>query len=164
MSKSLYEISSDLYALERLQESVDSVDEDPTLADDILELKGERNRKLESCGHVIASLTAQEEEITKEIQRLTRLRKATQRNKQWLKYYILSDLKAHNQDKLVCGTRRFSVVRKTSKVLIYDLELIPEVYLHSEPKVDKALIREDLKSGVEVSGATIEEVEYLTIR
>ena len=49
MSKSLYEISSDLYALERLQESIDSVDDDPTLADDILELKGERNRKLESC-------------------------------------------------------------------------------------------------------------------
>ena len=86
MSKSLYEISSDLYALERLQESVDSVDEDPTLADDILELKGERNRKLESCGHVIASLTAQEEEITKEIQRLTRLRKATQRPKHCLLY------------------------------------------------------------------------------
>ena len=42
MSKSLYEISSDLYALERLQESIDSVDDDPTLADDILELRGER--------------------------------------------------------------------------------------------------------------------------
>lgn len=121
------------------------------------------NDKIQDYIYTIFKYKAEEESISSEIDRLTKLKKTAQKTQENLKSRIESAMIVFGRERLKYD--KFSLsLRKSSKVKILDDTLINDKYFIIKKELAKSIIKEDLKKGIKVDGAAIEENLNLSIR
>ena len=161
----LYDLTEDYM---RLLEFGNDPDIDEDVFRDTLEgLDGEIEDKAEGYAKVIKQLEADAKMYADEVKRLTAKKKTAETNAKRMKKALQDAMVATGKTKFKTKLFGFNVQKNPPSVKLSDnyMAVIPGEYLIAqEPKVDKAKILDDLKSGKEYSWATIEQGESLRIR
>lgn len=162
----VYELGSSFDLIDQLIE--DEALDDEALLDAWENLKDDTATKFENCCKYIKNVESDIEGIDLEIKRLQAKKKSLTNGKDRLKALMLSVLVKMGEKKLPCGT--FTVGRQNNAPSLYVNEGITfkdvgDEYLRfTDPEIDKKKALEDLKSGKELSWASLEVKESLRIR
>lgn len=81
-----------------------------------------------------------------------------------LKEYLMTNMQKCDITKIECPQFKISLQKNPPAVKINDPELIPEEYKKIEVKNDVSMIKDALKMGIEVPGATLEQGVSVRIR
>ena len=129
--------------------------------DKLNELELERESKIEGVACWIKDLKAEAEALKNEKQALAERQKVAENKMESLKKYL-----AYALDGKAFKTTRASVsFRKSQAVEIADIYKLDENYLrYREPEADKTAIKEALKAGKTVAGATLIENTSVIIK
>lgn len=124
----------------------------------------EADQKLKNCVYVQKQLEADLEMFKKEKDRLKRRMLTINNNIEKIKKNVLEFMQFTGISSIYAGTFKVRI-GKSEKVAITSLDDLPEKFLISQrPKIDIAGIRKELKNGHTVSGAALEENNYLVVR
>ena len=124
-------------------------------------LQMERETKVENVACWIKDLKAEAEALKNEKQALAERQKVAENKMESLKKYLAYAL----DGKAFKSTRASVSFRKSQKVEIADIYKVDENYLrYKEPEADKTAIKEALKAGKTVEGATLVENTSVIIR
>ena len=159
----LYEITGELLALLEMAENPDT---DPEALQDTMEaVTGELEEKAEGYGCVIRQLEYDSAALATEIKRLNARKKTIEENITAMKTRLQEAMIATGQRKLKTNLFSFTVRKNAPALTVTDEDKIPERYwVLPEPVLDKAALKDDLKSGQEIPGATLTQGESLQIR
>lgn len=119
--------------------------------------------KAEAYGATIAEYDAQAEACANEIKRLNAYKKTCENVSKRMKERLSDAMTAFEKDKVTAGTFRLSL-RKSQAVVIEDEMLIPDCYKDFVPTIRKNDIKEALKNGEIIAGASLENRQSLQIR
>ena len=159
----LYELTNEYQQLLLMAEDPDI---DPqVLADTFDALEGDIEAKAEGYAKVIKQLDADTTALKAEIDRLTSRKKTIENNIDRLKERLKTAMILCDKPKFKTALFSFTVQNNPEKVVL-ETEDVPEKYLvQQDPKVNKTLLKEDLKSGVDLSGiAHLEQDTSLRIK
>lgn len=161
----LYEIAERYKNLEELLENKEL---DKETIREIFKAKdsvnGELKIKYENIGRLIRNLTGKAEMIKKEEVFLSKKRKTAEKNVSNLKLYLYDCLKVTNKQKIETDLFKFSIQKNQPALSVDDIFSIPDEYFHNEKVLDKDLLKEKLKDGLEITGASLKQSESLRIR
>lgn len=159
----LYELTDDYLEIASM---IDDPDVDPqTIADTLESIGGEIEDKAENYAKVIANATAEADGLAKEIERLTRRKKAIETNARRVKDTLQNAMVITGKMKFKTPLFSFGIQKNPASLEIAEGTTIPERYLiPQEPKVDKAAIKAALKDGEVIDGCTLVQGESLRIR
>lgn len=129
----------------------------------VARLSGAFDQKCEAVGCYIKELNAQAAAIKAEQDGLQKRRKALEAKAERLREYLADWMSAAGKERLETPRAALSW-RKSSAVVVDDLEALPESCRKVKIEADKALIRMLLKQGDAVEGARLEEGRSLQIR
>lgn len=121
--------------------------------------------KYDGYAAIDASLKLDEEALASEIKRLQARKTAIANERKRLRNNVLASLEALDMKRL--KTNRFTISRMQRKAyVITDEEALPAKYRKREfiETIDKKAVEQDLKDGVEVEGAEIQDTQALQIR
>ena len=154
----LYELTGqflDIYNLE--------LDEE-TKADtlDSIDWQTDYEEKVENYIKVIKNIESDVEARKAEIKRLTELNKADEKKKDHLKETLSTSMQLTGHERV--DTPLFKVSFRKSQAVEVDELVLPESYKVATWKPDKKRLKEDLKNGLEIVGATLVERKNLSIR
>lgn len=168
MNRSLYEISTEIESV--LARLIDGVNEETGEVDEevlreLSDLEASRAEKLENIGCFIKNQTAEALAIKAEIDALKKRYDSKIKAAESLSRYVSEDLQRHDEKKFESARVMFSF-RKSEAVTISDEASLPKKYLTKEVKFkpNRVAIKEALKSGLFVRGATIEIRQNLQIK
>lgn len=97
------------------------------------------------------------------IEQLQRVKRVAENTAKRMKERISQAMEEYNLTKVEIGTRKLSF-RNSQQLEITDEAKIPNIYIKVKTEVDKKALREDLKNGVIIEGATLKENKSLQIR
>lgn len=161
----LYELTEEYTQLLDLLEDPDL---DPEVLADTMEgISGEIEVKADGYAKVIAQLTSSVEGIKAEIDRLQKRKTTLENNIKYVKSTLQFAMETTGKTKFKTDLFSFSVQKNPASVVIDEpyLENIPDKYLiPQDPKIDKAKIKEDLKAGIDIGIAHLEQSQSLRIR
>jgi hypothetical protein len=170
MSRSLFDIGQDFYALHDLASEVycdpetgEIINQDEELESLFLDIKKDLEYKLDNAEYIRKELIANADAIKAERYRLYTKEKALRNKADRLKDIMLSALRVSGQSKLKTLSHSFSISKRKS-VNIIDEELIGRAYMRIKHEVDKKKIGDALKAGETVEGAEFVEKESLGVR
>lgn len=128
-------------------------------------LKGlEVDKKIEGCVYVQKQLESDLEAFKREKDRLEEHMKTMKNNLERVKNNLLEFVNYTGVKRMNVGTFKLRV-GKSIKAVVLDEEKVPkEFLLPQKPKINVKDLREHLKGGEKVEGATLVESEYITIR
>ena len=160
----LYDLTQE-YA--QLLEMAEDADLDPqVLADTFEGLDGEIEEKADGYAKVIAQLKADAGGLEKEIERLTKRKESLEGNIKRMKDSLEDAMKTTGKKKF--KTALFSFwIQKNIPSLKLDVteDAVPAKYRIPQPdKIDREQIKKDLKAGMEVEWAHMEQTESIRIR
>lgn len=151
---SLYEIDAQIMACVDF-ETGEIID-----ADKLEQLQMQFSEKVEGIALWIKNLLAEAKMIKEEKDNLAARQKACENKAESLKKYLASALGGEK-----FKTPKVSIsYRKSEAVEIEDVSLLSDEYLKFKPEADKAKIKEVLKSGNAVIGATLVEKNNIQIK
>ena len=154
----LYELTGqflDIYNLELDEETkLDTLDS--------IDWETEYETKVEKYIKVMKNLEADVEARKNEIKRLTELNKADEKKKEHLKDTLSASMSLTGHERV--DTPLFKVSFRKSQAVEVDETVLPEAYKMATWKVDKKRLKEDLKNGLEIIGASLVERKNLSIR
>ena len=163
---SIYELTESMKTIWSLME--DGVLEDAVLEEIFADTTEELSIKLEGYCKFIRNLESDIAGLKEEEKRLATKRKAMENTVERSKVAMQNALTIAGEKKMSCGSFTVSVQKNPDKVVLDEayIENIPEKYLKfPEPEVNRTLIKEDLKNGVDLSGlAHLEQSEGLRIK
>ena len=138
--------------------------DDETKADtlDSIDWNTDYENKVENYIKVIKNLEADVEARKAEIKRLTELNKADEKKKDHLKETLSTSMQLTGHERV--DTQLFKVSFRKSQAVEVDELVLPESYKVATWKPDKKRLKEDLKNGLEIIGATLVERKNLSIR
>lgn len=150
MSK-LYEIANE-YA-----ELVNSDMDAEMIADTLDGIKGEFEDKAENLLAIIKNELALSEMLKAEAKNLTERARACANRAEGIKSYMAESLQTMELKKLNAGVHTISLRKGVQSVQIDDLEKLPPEFVEyvTDIKPDKNLIKERLKLGDSIDGATL---------
>lgn len=119
--------------------------------------------KVENYGKVIAELNADEANLTTEIKRLTEKREAVRNKVSSLKETLKMAMETVDKPKVKTPLFNFRIQKNPASVKITDETVIEEKYFKIKREVDKAKIKEIIKSGGYIDGAELIQTESLRI-
>lgn len=158
MNISLYELK-DMYL--NLMD-LDLEDEDLRAAleniDDEIEVKAENYAGL------IKNLEAEAEAYKKEIERMTKIKKALENRGSFLKKNLEEAMIELDKKKFKTKLFSFNIQRNAASIKILDEEKIPEEFIEYERKIKKNDLKKAIKDGLETDSAILVESESLRIR
>lgn len=161
----LYDIAERYKNLEELAENEDL---DKETINEILKAKDgidvELKIKCENIGRLIRNLTAKTEMLGKEEKFLATKKKRAEKNVKNLKLYLYDCLKLTNKQKIETDLFKFSIQKNQPALVVDDVFSVPDEYFHNEKVLDKDLLKQKLKEGLEVAGASLKQSESLRIR
>lgn len=162
----LYQLTAQLRELERLADEGEVPAE--VLADTVEGLTGEIEVKAQNVAEFVRNLESSTAAIDGAIAEMKSRRDRIQRNADWLKGYLFTQMKASGITKISCPYFVLSIKKNPPKVVITDPGKIPcELYVYPpapEPYPDKAAIKAALQAGQEFDGAHLEQGERLEIK
>lgn len=142
------------------------------LLEALTELKGDFDTKAESVSLYIKELEAGTKLLGESIKNLQSRKKAMENKVEHLKSYLLASMETVGESKIETDKVRISLRNNAPSVLIYDEKAFVNQYKgnrdefikYSEPTVNKTAIKEALKSGEDIAGATLESKKTITIK
>ena len=163
----LYEIDSQIRQF--IDRMLDAVDENGELLDidpaELEQLQAEREEKWESIACYFKNLQADAKAIEAEEKNLKARREALEKKAERLKRLLSASMQEAGKDKM--STAKCAVSFRTStQVVIPDEEKLDAMYMRAktEYEPDKKLIKENIKAGIKVAGAYLEDKKYLPIK
>lgn len=164
----LYEIDENIrLAIEAMLNSVDEETGEVNMeaADALNALQAERKTKLENTGCYIKNLEAEVAAIKAEADVLKKRAAVKERAIERLKDYVATSLLSNGETKMDAPRVCFSF-RKSEKVVIKDMDAIPEAFLRKTVKVDPDLtaIKKAITAGEDVSFAELVKKQNLQIK
>lgn len=154
----LYELTGqflDIYNMELDEETkLDTLDS--------IDWKSDYENKVENYIKVMKNLEADVEARKNEIKRLTELNKADEKKKDHLKETLSTSMSLTGHERV--DTPLFKVSFRKSQAVEVDETILPESYKVATWKPDKKRLKEDLKNGLEIVGASLVERKNLSIR
>ena len=154
----LYELTGqflDIYNLELDEETkLDTLDS--------IDWETEYETKVENYIKIMKNLEADVEARKNEIKRLTELNKADEKKKEHLKDTLSASMSLTGHERV--DTPLFKVSFRKSQAVEVDEAVLPESYKVATWKADKKRLKEDLKNGLEIIGASLIERKNLSIR
>ena len=154
----LYELTGqflDIYNLELDEETkLDTLDS--------IDWQTDYEEKVENYIKVIKNIESDVEARKAEIKRLTELNKADEKKKDHLKETLSTSMQLTGHERV--DTPLFKVSFRKSQAVEVDETVLPESYKVATWKPDKKQLKEDLKNGLEIIGATLVERKNLSIR
>ena len=154
----LYELTGqflDIYNLELDEETkLDTLDS--------IDWQTDYEEKVENYIKVMKNLEADIEARKNEIKRLTDLNKADEKKKDHLKETLSASMSLTGHERV--DTPLFKVSFRKSQAVEVDELVLPESYKVATWKPDKKRLKEDLKNGLEIVGASLVERKNLSIR
>lgn len=142
------------------------------LLEALTELKGDFDTKAESVSLYIKELEAGTKLLGDSIKNLQSRKKAMENKVERLKSYLLASMETVGESKIETDKVRISLRNNAPSVFIYDEKAFVNQYKgsrddllkYSEPTVNKTAIKEALKSGEDIAGATLESKKTITIK
>lgn len=142
------------------------------LLEALTELKGDFDTKAESVSLYIKELEAGTKLLGESIKNLQSRKKAMENKVEHLKSYLLASMETVGESKIETDKVRISLRNNAPSVFIYDEKAFVNQYKgsrddllkYSEPTVNKTAIKEALKSGEDIAGATLESKKTITIK
>ena len=158
----LYEITQEIHNLDSLLES-EQIDTD-AYSDTLEIVKYELEKKADGLIKYFVNIDTQIEIIDSEIKRLQDLKKSKNNKVDRLKKYIVDNILLLNKTKVETPLGNISI-RKSESVEV-DISMLHTKYLKQkiEYSADKIAIKEAIKKGEKVDGATIIENKNLIIK
>lgn len=154
----LYELTGqflDIYNLELDEETkLDTLDS--------IDWNSDYENKVENYIKVIKNIESDIEARKNEIKRLTELNKADEKKKDHLKETLSTSMVLTGYERV--DTPLFKVSFRKSQAVEVDELVLPESYKVATWKPDKKRLKEDLKNGLEIIGASLVERKNLSIR
>ena len=122
-------------------------------------------QKSENYAMIIKEISADEQAISNEIDRLSKMKEQRKKAVEYLKKLVLDAMNLYEIDKIETPVLKISV-RKSKATEITDIELIPNEYkvVKMTTQADKTAIKEALGKGIDVPGAVIIENKSLQIK
>jgi len=161
----LYQLSEQLRSLEDLADSEDLPDE--FIRDTLEALEGTFEDKATAVGKFVLSLQANSRAVIEAGKAMTERGKRVERAADRLKAYLLLHMQATQRRKIDRPDITLRVQANPPAVIITDETLIPPQYFVPQPppppKLDKKLLLEGLKSGLEIPGAYMQQGEHIRI-
>lgn len=161
----LYEMTANYNAIFELlydeESNLDTLEETLQSLSDAIEVKAE------NMGKFIAMLKADESAIEKEVERLMARKKARQNRIQRIRDYLQSQMELMGKDKITTPIMTISLQNNPPALEIEDEFAVPTEFIIIIPErkeVDKAKVKEALKSGREVPGARLTQGRSLRFR
>ena len=148
---SLYELSQDLVALRDLED---------VEASEIIEIvQNEISNKGKGIIQVIRSSESDVDAIKAEIDRLTKIKRTKENNIKRLREYTKSCMEQMDLKKLETPIGNITVRKGASTLKIDDESKLPDKYIEviQTYKVNKDLLKSDLKLGLNIEGAYMTE-------
>ena len=138
--------------------------DDETKADTLesIDWNSDYEEKVENYIKVIKNIESDVEARKAEIKRLTELNKADEKKKEHLKETLSTSMQLTGHERV--DTPLFKVSFRKSQAVEVDELVLPESYKVATWKPDKKRLKEDLKNGLEIIGATLVERKNLSIR
>lgn len=161
----IYELTQGIQMLWDLMDAGEL--DDDTLIDAMENTQEELNVKLENYCKFIKNLESDIDGIKAEEKRLAAKRKTMENTIERAKKAMQWAMNAAGEKKVKGSLFTISIQNNPEKVVLEteDVNLIPENYVRfREPEIDKAKVKEDLKAGVELSFARLEQSEGIRIR
>lgn len=160
---SLTELMNDWRELKEMLLDPD-VDED-AIRDTMEGLEGALEDKADGYAVVMEYLRADIEMIKAEQERLRNRRLTMEKRIEMLKDRLAHMMTETGKTKFSTAYHNFSIAKNPPKLVIDHEDLVPPKYLiPQDPKVDTALIKEDMKNGEMFTWAHLEQGESLRIR
>lgn len=147
----LYEIANDYAKLA-------NEDLEPEMIKDTLDgIEGEFTDKLEQILAIIKNNNGLAEMLKAEAKNLNDRAKALEAKSENLKQYIISSMATMEKSKMNAGIHTITVRKPVPSVQIDDVDSLPAEFVEYQTTVkpDKNLIKEKLKLGQEISGASL---------
>lgn len=121
--------------------------------------------KADAIAYIMAQLDGDVETIKKEEERLYKMRYSLTANRERLKKYLESSMKATGMTKFKTTMHSFWIQKNRESVRLVEGEPIPEQFLiPQEPKVDSVAILAALKSGKKFRFAQLQRTDGVHIR
>lgn len=161
----IYELTSGIQMLWDLMDQGEL--DDDTLIDAMENSQEELNIKLENYCKFIKNLEADIAGLKEEEKRLAARRKTMENTIERAKAAMQWAMNAAGEKKVKGNLFTISLQANPEKVVLEteDINSIPADYIRmKEPEIDRAKVKEDLKAGVELSFAHLEQTEGLRIR
>ena len=162
MEQSLFDIGKKFYVLSDLANTIsydnetgEIINNDEVLQQLFDDIKGELGDKLDNTVYIVKELLAGAEALKAEKQRLEKRQKALENKAELLKKLALGALQASGKDKIKTLNHNFSIMKKNS--VVCDDALLSRDYLRIKYEADKKKIADDLKKGVAIEGARLQE-------
>lgn len=154
----LYELTGqflDIYNLELDEETkLDTLDS--------IDWQTDYEKKVENYIKVIKNIESDVEARKAEIKRFTELNKADEKKKDHLKETLSTSMVLTGHERV--DTPLFKVSFRKSQAVEVDELVLPESYKVATWKPDKKRLKDDLKNGLEIVGASLVERKNLSIR
>jgi hypothetical protein len=173
----LYEITSDIKALEELIDSsvIDADGNVKELSDEdkealnalVNEIQDNFEGKAERIAKFMANVQAEAAAYKAEEERLYKRRKTAERKAATLKWLLEDNMKRAGMKKVQAGVFTLSIQKNPPSVWIASDKDIPTDYWRIIPETrepDKKALLEALKSGIEIEGVYINQNEGLRVR
>lgn len=129
---------------------------------DSIDWQADYEEKVENYIKIMKNLEADVEARKAEIKRLTELNKADEKKKNHLKDTLSASMNMTGHERV--DTPLFKVSFRKSQAVEVDEAVLPESYKVATWKPDKKRLKEDLKNGLEIIGASLVERKNLSIR
>lgn len=155
---SLYELTGQYLEIYNME-----LDEETKLDTlDSIDWETEYETKVENYIKVMKNIDADVEARKAEIKRLMELNKADEKKKEHLKDTLSTSMNMTGHERV--DTPLFKVSFRKSQAVEVDETILPEAYKVATWKPDKKRLKEDLKNGLEIIGASLVERKNLSIR
>lgn len=132
--------------------------------ENLAELVGARNEKLEACAVVVKELEADAAALKAEGEKLAKRRQVAESKAERLRKYVADSMELFGDEKLETpkACLRF---RRSSFVDVPDVDSLPREFVRvkTTETPDKAAIAKAIKAGQEVSGAELMERKTLVV-
>lgn len=129
------------------------------------ELAGQESDKVDAFGSFIRVESARAEACKKEAQRLSNKARTAESRISYLKHLYLCTMQSNGLKKVQGGAYTLSI-RESDSVDVTDVTALPDMYIRRKESVepDKTVLKEALKGGLEIPGATLVKTSSLQIR
>lgn len=159
-----------LFSLTEEYKNIMELAEDPEVDPEIIAthlevIEMDIKDKADSIAYIMAQLDGDVATIKKEEERLCKMRNRLTVNRERLKKYLESSMKATGMTKFKTTMHSFWIQKNRESVRLVEGEPIPEQFLiPQEPKVDNVAILAALKSGKEFKFAQLQQTDGVRIR
>ena len=129
------------------------------------DLAGAEADKVDAFGQFVRLESAKADACKKEAQRLANKAKTAEGRISYLKHLYLCTMQSNGLKKVQGGAYTLSI-READSVDVTDVSVLPDMYIRRKESVepDKTVLKEALKGGLEIPGATLVKTSSLQIR